>query len=534
MRPLALLLLAVPLALAGALPAHGSLGAVNGRIAFVRTGFFAGPETEVWTMNQDGSDFRRVGIGGDPAWSPDGTRLVLVEGGTQLVVVRPDGGRERELAVEAGPTRISSPAWSPDGGAIAFGGENPSGLYVVPSAGGTARLLAPGFSLAPAWSPDGRIAFVGVDGTINVIDPDGSGATRLPGVRGAPSTRVGWSPDGTRIAFGDYETGGISIVGLTGGAPVAVAEGFASQAANPAWSPDGKRIAFDNGDICVVGSDGSGVGRLTYGPYDEVYGQGSGNGRPAWQPLPAGTGPAGSTATPNGPALGWDRNFSWPWACSLEYAGRSVTGLATPRRAKAGGVVTYSVRLTNGGDVPIGEREFAALYASLDGGARVLSVASSQGSCSAGTGGEAPQVDINCHFGALFPGETAGATLRVRAAAPGEVTLTVYLPVPAVVGDNMSEPDLAMRTRIAGCTSRGTATSDVIRGTGAADVLCGLDGNDRIRAGPGRDSIYAGPGNDTVFTRDGRRDIVSCGSGRDRVIGDRTDRVQSDCENVHA
>jgi len=64
------------------------------------------------------------------------------------------------------------------------------------------------------------------------------------------------------------------------------------------------------------------------------------------------------------------------------------------------------------------------------------------------------------------------------------------------------------------CTRSGDRRANVIRGTRAFDVVC------------------AGPGNDLVQVRDGRRDVVICGPGRDRVDGDRVDEVRPDCERV--
>jgi hypothetical protein len=46
------------------------------------------------------------------------------------------------------------------------------------------------------------------------------------------------------------------------------------------------------------------------------------------------------------------------------------------------------------------------------------------------------------------------------------------------------------------------------------------------------DIISGGTGTDTISVRDGQRDRINCGSGRDRVIADRIDRVSSNCERV--
>jgi hemolysin type calcium-binding protein len=60
-----------------------------------------------------------------------------------------------------------------------------------------------------------------------------------------------------------------------------------------------------------------------------------------------------------------------------------------------------------------------------------------------------------------------------------------------------------------------------------------------LYGGPGRDTIDAGGGRDHVHVRDGRRDIVTCGtnrnraSERDEVWADRYDDIARDCERVY-
>ena len=44
--------------------------------------------------------------------------------------------------------------------------------------------------------------------------------------------------------------------------------------------------------------------------------------------------------------------------------------------------------------------------------------------------------------------------------------------------------------------------------------------------------ISGGAGNDTITARDGKRDRISCGSGRDKVTADKRDRVAKNCERV--
>ena len=82
---------------------------------------------------------------------------------------------------------------------------------------------------------------------------------------------VAVSPDGQTLAI-DLQ-GGIWVVPARGGAAKRITDEF-SDARQPAWSPDGRTIAFfayrEGGyDIWAVNPDGTGLHRLTWGPYDD-------------------------------------------------------------------------------------------------------------------------------------------------------------------------------------------------------------------------------------------------------------------------
>ena len=83
----------------------------------------------------------------------------------------------------------------------------------------------------------------------------------------------------------------------------------------------------------------------------------------------------------------------------------------------------------------------------------------------------------------------------------------------------------------------GGAGNDVLGG-GFEGVREGRDGHDRITGGAGDDRLVdstetdrydAGPGRDLVLALDGRADRVRCGTGRDRLVGDRRERARG-CE----
>lgn len=89
-------------------------------------------------------------------------------------------------------------------------------------------------------------------------------------------------------------------------------------------------------------------------------------------------------------------------------------------------------------------------------------------------------------------------------------------------------------------TIRGGNGNDVVDGGAGRDRLYGERGNDRLVGGSGndvldggvgRDRIDGGAGNDVIYARDRARDVVRCGTGRDRVVADRSD-VLVGCERV--
>jgi Ca2+-binding RTX toxin-like protein len=79
----------------------------------------------------------------------------------------------------------------------------------------------------------------------------------------------------------------------------------------------------------------------------------------------------------------------------------------------------------------------------------------------------------------------------------------------------------------------GLVGRDRINGGAGNDKLYGERSNDRIDGGAGRDGIDAGRGDDLVRIRDGETDRVHCSSGRDKVVADRRDKVERDCEKVY-
>jgi dipeptidyl aminopeptidase/acylaminoacyl peptidase len=159
--------------------------------------------------------------------------------------------------------------------------EDGSGLTKVPG-------LCCGSQTYLNWSPDGtKLVFASniPDGNTEIykMNADGSGRTRLtntPGFDEYPS----WSPNGTQIAFfSDRDFGNhVYVMNADGSDPRRITPAGVG-GTQPAWSPDGKRIAFStfpagvgNSEIFVINADGTGLKNLTNNPGNDY--------RPSWSP----------------------------------------------------------------------------------------------------------------------------------------------------------------------------------------------------------------------------------------------------------
>ena len=166
-----------------------------------------------------------------PAWSPDGSHLVFVaslldsdDSQRALYVITHDGSDLHTLQDQAREGFVvDAPLWSPDGTKILFvegqynppyGGGEPTRIMIMDADGSNLRQLfeIEAYINRVAWSPDGsRLAFLanfasfqGVDGFpgLYVANLDGSDLHPVPAHE--PSTPPVWSPDGRFIAYTGY------------------------------------------------------------------------------------------------------------------------------------------------------------------------------------------------------------------------------------------------------------------------------------------------------------------------------------------
>jgi Tol biopolymer transport system component len=208
-------------------------------------------QSDIWLMNSDGSDQRRLvsseAIDAQPAFSPDGRQLAFIS--------------NRDY--DGNPN------------------DNPMQIYVIQTdGGGLRRVAAPGWCFAPSFSPQGdRLVFVSTsDGAVYRVysmNLDGSGLQEITRAD-CHDENPSFSGDGSRIVF-DRECDAardVYAVNADGSGEVNLTP--AQHGSQPSWSRDGSQVIFsrvtDFPHLWQMNPDGSNQIQLT-SLTDEVTGE---------------------------------------------------------------------------------------------------------------------------------------------------------------------------------------------------------------------------------------------------------------------
>jgi tRNA A-37 threonylcarbamoyl transferase component Bud32/Tol biopolymer transport system component len=172
-------------------------------VSFADWGQAAGTSALAFVRSTDGSPAVKLGTWDEPVLSPDGTRVLAVEGitvGTGKPSVVPIGVGEIKKFEVGEIQDVQSMGWMPDGKSFYYGADDGHGfrMYLQDLAGGKPRAVTPVISVKSYYfethlaSPDGKFLFV----------RDTSGNAKLFPVAGGPPQDVaGWMPDDVWITW---------------------------------------------------------------------------------------------------------------------------------------------------------------------------------------------------------------------------------------------------------------------------------------------------------------------------------------------
>jgi Tol biopolymer transport system component len=218
-------------------------------VAFEAAPVDGGPR-RCFVVAADGSNVREIGVGANPAWSPDDKQLAFHEqpaGGPPKVMVQNVDGEGRQ---EIGSGM--SPRWSPDGSKLAVADGEMVRVIDLVTGEDIALFDAPYYELFHgfSWSPDGKSLAVGVrevegqSRQLMLVSADGASAGISLRQKCALGGYICYSPDGQQMVYSANDR--IQILDVAGNGAARILPGQVRKSRCPDWSPDGKWIVFES------------------------------------------------------------------------------------------------------------------------------------------------------------------------------------------------------------------------------------------------------------------------------------------------
>jgi len=199
--------------------------AADGRLAYMT---YKGGPPEIWGQRKVGGPIEKLfpSKGGPqgpcmaPAWSPDGKRMVFVQGdkrgNTDIMVLDVESGRVRRITDSN--CINTEPTWNPGGTQIAFTSDREGApqVYLMEDDGSNVRRLTMEgtYNASPSWSPTGAmIAYVSrFEGKFDLfVYKLGEGKSYQITTGVASSESPAWSPDERRLVFSSGSRGGMQL-----------------------------------------------------------------------------------------------------------------------------------------------------------------------------------------------------------------------------------------------------------------------------------------------------------------------------------